>query len=254
MRHLAAVAILAAAAGAARADEVVLRNGARFEGQVKESGNTVTVVMDFGSMTFKKMDVARIERGVSALTEFDTKVTALKADDLEGKFTLAVWARNKDLHHRARKLFEEVLLRDPDHAGAREALGYRKHEGRWLTDDEIRIERGLVLFRGEWVKREVAEEIRRADAERAAMQARQAEIDLLRVRAAEAEAAAARAREDAERARYSRDYDDYYRRPIYFYPFPRYWHCDIRPRPVVSPVRPVPCVPFVRFGHTVLIR
>jgi hypothetical protein len=82
MRSLTAtLAFLAAAAGAARADEVVLRNGARFEGEVKESGNSVIVKMDFGTITFRKMDVARIERGHSALQEFDAALEKLKDGD-----------------------------------------------------------------------------------------------------------------------------------------------------------------------------
>jgi hypothetical protein len=218
MRHLAAVAILAAAAGAARADEVVLRNGARFEGEVREGKDTVTVVMDFGTITFKRIDVARIDRGASALTEFDAKIAELKSDDLDGRYKLALWARHKGLDHRARQTFEEILVRDPEHAGAREALGYRKVEGRWLSEDEIRTARGEVLFRGEWISREVADHIRKIEAERAAESSRIAEVERLRIRVAEAEAAAYRAREDAARERATADYDDYYyRRPVVFY-------------------------------------
>jgi len=232
MRHLAALAILAAAAGAARADEVVLRNGARFEGKVKESGDSVIVVMDFGSITFKKMDVARIERGASALSEFDAKIAELKSDDLEGRYKLALWARHKGLDHRARMTFEEILVRDPDHAGAREALGYRKVGARWLTEDEVKDEQGLVYFRGEWVKRETADDIRKIEAERAAELARIAAIESMRIKAAEAEAAAYRAQAEAARAQAQAEYDDYYYRPAI-----RYW-AGFRPcvpdRPALS--------------------
>lgn len=234
MRYVAAMALLAAAAGAARADEVVLRNGARFEGQVKESGDSVTVVMDFGSITFRRMDVAKIDRGPSALAEFDSKVTELKADDLPGKFKLALWARNKDLGQRARKLFEDILARDPDHAGAREALGYRRLGGRWLTEDEVKIEQGLVLYKGEWMRREVVDDIRRIEAERAAELARLAELEALRIRAAEAEAAAYRAQEEAARARARAEYDNYYYRPVAVY---RWFVRPCVPAPACPPVR-----------------
>ena len=217
MRHLAALAFLAAAAGAARADEVVLRNGARFEGHVKESGDTVTVVMDFGSMTFKKIDVARIDRGPSALQEFDAKVAELKATDIEGRYRLGVWAKQKQLDQRARRLFEEILAREPDHAGARAELGYRRAGDRWVSEDEWKAEQGLVHFRGEWMKRETADEIRRIEAERAAEMARISAIESMRIRVVEAEAAAYRAQEEAARARAQADYDDYYYRPAVAY-------------------------------------
>jgi hypothetical protein len=156
MKFTAAVALLAIAAGTARADEVVLRNGAKFEGKVKEQGDTVTVVMDFGSMTFRKMDVARIDRGLSPIAEFDAKVAELKSDDLDGKLQLAIWARQKELHHRSRNLLENILARDPGHAGAREALGFRRFKGQWLTDDDLKREQGLVLYQGGWMRREAA--------------------------------------------------------------------------------------------------
>jgi len=242
MKPLALAAILVAAAGAARADEVVLRNGARFEGQVKESGDTVTVVMDFGSMTFKKIDVARVVRSTSALAEFDAKILDLKVDDLEGRYKLGLWARQKELNQRAQKTFEEILVRDPEHAGAREALGYRKHEGRWLSEDQIKIEKGLELFRGEWVRRDLADDIRRIEAERAAESSRIAELERMQVRVAEAEAAANRAKEEAARARAN---DDYFPRYITVWrPFPRF---DCRPKrftilPHPYPIKPPGCV------------
>jgi hypothetical protein len=236
MRQIAALVVLAAA-GTARADEVVLRNGARFEGQVRESGDSVVVIMDFGSITFRKMDVARIERGTSSLTEFDAKLAELKGDDLEGKYRLALWARQRELGHRARKLFEEILVRNPDHEGARAALGYRKFDGRWMTEDEIKIAQGYVIFRGEWIRRDIADSIQQAEARRAAEAARWDEMERLRLRAEEAEAAAARAGEEAARAYAEWDYPAvvYYRRIS----FPR---CFFRPFPRrLPPVKPVRC-------------
>jgi len=230
MRHFAALAILAAASGTALADEVVLRNGARFEGEVRESGDSVVVIMDFGSITFRKIDVARIERGTSTLTEFDAKLAELKGEDLEGKYRLALWARSKELGHRARKLFEEILVRNPDHDGARAALGYRKYDGRWMTDDEIKIAQGYIIFRGEWIRREIADSIQQEEARRAAESARYDDMERLRIRAEEAEAAAARAGSDL-------DYT-----PVVFYrriAFPR---CFFRPVPrCPSPAKPVRC-------------
>jgi hypothetical protein len=227
MRYAAALILLAGAAGTARADEIVLRNGARFEGKVKEHGDSVTVVMDFGSMTFRKMDVAKIHRGTSALAEFDARIVELKSDDLDGKHQLAIWARQNELHHRSRNLLEDILSRDPDHKGAREALGFRRHKGKWLTEDEIKIEQGFVLYRGDWMRRETAEELVKIEAELEAERIRAYEIEELRVRALEAEAAAKQAEADAEAARAQAAADYYnYNRPITFIYYR--WHCEPR--------------------------
>ncbi|HTF56109.1 MAG TPA: hypothetical protein VK661_02480 [Planctomycetota bacterium] len=237
MRQIAALVVLAAAAGAARADEVVLRNGARFEGQVRESGDSVVVTMDFGSITFRKMDVARIERGASSLAEFDAKYAELKGDDIEGRYRLGLWARSKELAQRARKVFEEILVRNPDHEGARAALGFRKYDGRWMTEDEIRIAQGYIVFRGEWIRRDIADSIQQDEARRFVESARFDEVERLRIRAEEAEAAAARARAEASRACGDPDYPDIvsYRRILY----PRFY---FRPWPKPAcPVKPVRC-------------
>ena len=214
MRYVTALAMLAVAAGAARADEVVLRNGARFEGQVVEGKDSVTVVMDFGTMTFKKVDVRRIDRGPSAMSEFDAKAAELKSDDLDGKYKLAMWARQKQLDQRAKGLFEEILARDPEHAGAREALGYRRHEGRWMTEDEINLLNGLVYFRGGWMRREVADEIRRLEVERDNELSRIAALQAARLKEIEAETDAQRRLQDADR--YNDDYY-YYPRAVVIY-------------------------------------
>ena len=53
-----------ALASAALADELVLKNGSSFNGIVRESGDKVTVEMDYGTMTFKKVDVRSISRSM----------------------------------------------------------------------------------------------------------------------------------------------------------------------------------------------
>lgn len=218
MRYITALAALAVASIPAFADEVVLRNGARFEGDVRESKDTVTVVMDFGSITFKRIDVARIDRGPAPILVFDGRLVLLKADDLEGRFDLAMWALDRHLDQRATKLLEHILERDPDHARAREALGYRRHQGKWLTEEEYFTEQGLVKCRGEWMKKEIVREILRIEAEQEAEIARQVELEVLRARVAEAEEAAAIAQEDAARAQAEAEsYADSYYRPVFFY-------------------------------------
>ena len=234
MRHVAALAVLLGASLPALADEVVLRNGARFEGDVRESKDTVTVVMDFGSITFKRIDVARIERGPSAILVFDGRLVLLKPDDLDGRFELAMWALDNHLDQRATSLLEHILKRDPNHAGAREALGYRRHQGKWVTEEEYYREQGLVPFRGEWMKREIVEEIARLEAQKEAELRREVELEMMRYRVAEAEAAAAQAQEDAARAQAEAEayIDSGYYRAAYFFS----WN---RPGVCVTPQRPL---------------
>ena len=43
-----------------------------------------------------------------------------------------------------------ILELDPNHAGARSALGYSKFDGQWKTQDEVMTERGYVEYKGRW--------------------------------------------------------------------------------------------------------
>jgi hypothetical protein len=160
MRRLAVLATLALAAPAA-ADEVVLRNGAVFSGIVREEGDRVVVQLDFGTMTFKKIDVRSIVRSDDPLKEFDQKVRA--AEGAQGHYEVAMWARDKGLTTRSNEVLKKVLAIDPEHEGARKALGFEKVDGKWLEGDELMVARGFVKYNGRWLKRETAERLLEGD-------------------------------------------------------------------------------------------
>jgi hypothetical protein len=185
-------------------DTVHLRNGATLEGKVVEAGDKVVVEMDFGRVTVSKIDVAKIAYDKSPLQELDEKVKAAKMDDPEAVYKIALWAKDRDLGNRAKELLQRVVELSPDHAGARGALGFRKHEGRWLTDDEYFGAIGMVKFRGAWMKSEEVEKIRLAEAEQQSKAASAASENLIRDaqrRVLEAEADLVKAKAETERVR-----------------------------------------------------
>jgi hypothetical protein len=59
-----------------------------------------------------------------------------KKTDPEAWFELAAWARGADLSKESVALFEKVLMLDSKHAGAREALGYVRFMGQWVTREQ----------------------------------------------------------------------------------------------------------------------
>jgi hypothetical protein len=151
-----------ALASAALADEVVLKNGSSFSGVVREQGDRVVVEMDFGTMTFKKVDVKYISRnGEDVFSQFQEK--AKTAVDVKSMMELAGWARDKGLAGRAHDLYRRVLVLDPDQAEARKALGYEKHNGLWLAGDELMTARGYVKVGGKWMTKDVAQQVLEQD-------------------------------------------------------------------------------------------
>lgn len=200
MKIATSVAVLLAAVPA-WADEVVLRNGGRFEGRVVEAPGSVTVYMDFGSISFPRSEVALIRSGASVIQEFARREAELRAGDAEARYRLALWAKQHDLTNGMRRLLNETLALDPQHEGARTELGYRRHEGRWLTEEEYRAARGEVLFRGAWIKKTEAEAIEQREADRAASVYLETELLKARTMLLAAEADYARAKAEAERVR-----------------------------------------------------
>lgn len=163
MRSLLAFLTLATAASA---DDLTLRNGATFTGVVREQGDKVTIETDYGSMTFRKIDVRSVVKGRDPVGDFDAKIRV--ASSTRELAAVAAWALDNGLPGRAQGVFRSILARDPDHAEARRGLGFEKIDGRWLTGDELQIARGLAKFDGRWIPKEEAERLLE---ERAAAQA-----------------------------------------------------------------------------------
>ncbi len=141
----------------AAADEVVLRNGSVFSGVVREEGDRVTIRMDYGTMSFRRIDVREIRMSDDPLKELETRER--KVSTPQEAYALALWAKEKGLKGRSDELMKRVLGQEPDHEGARQALGYEKLDGRWLKDDELKTARGLVKHRGRWLPKDTVEQI-----------------------------------------------------------------------------------------------
>lgn len=198
---LLAPALLLAMASAAAGDTLRLKNGSTLEGRVIESGDTYVVEMDFGRVTVKKDDVAKVTFDHSAIQRLDEKTAATKMDDAGAVYKLAVWAKENDLGNHATKLFKKAVEVDPDHAGARAELGYRRHEGRWLLEDDYFAATGKVRFRGAWVMREEADRIQAGEQEARNRQSNETRVTEATAKLLEAQADLARAEAAAERVR-----------------------------------------------------
>lgn len=155
MKNVQMVILSLLLASAASADELVLKNGSAFNGIVREEGDRVVIEMDFGTMSFKKVDVRSISKGKDPIHEFDEKAKA--ATDVKGMLELAAWAREKGLGTRSTDLYRKILTLDPDQADARKIMGFEKLNGQWLAGDDLMVARGFVKVNGKWLARETAE-------------------------------------------------------------------------------------------------
>lgn len=196
------------------ADDVVLKGAGQFSGRiVDQTAEMVTIDIGDGKIGVPMSRVERIVKGRSALDEYDERAHRLKDQDAGGWKKLGQWALEQGLSTQSRQAYEKVLAVAPDDAQAREALGFVRHEGRWLTEEENYVARGFVKHDGEWMTPAAAQAAQASvaadDARREAEQrANEAEI-ATRQAQAQAEDAEKRAKEAEERARRS-EYQNQY--------------------------------------------
>lgn len=176
---LAALAPLPAAA-----DVVILADGQRIEGVVAEEGDQVVVQLGFGSVSFPRSEVVDVRRESTPLHELEQRRARLDPNDAAGRLALARWAEQNGLADAARDLYREVLSLRPEDPTAHERLGHRKHEGRWMTDEEYLAATGHVLYGGRWISRAEAEQLEREARERRDRQEEQERIEKLEARVA----------------------------------------------------------------------
>jgi len=160
MNRLTILPLLAFAVSAT-ADELHLKDGQVLSGRVFEDGDRYTVVDRDGKHAVKKADVTELVRKRSFMDEFDDRLQQLPADDAEAIFEFGRWLEENEWASRAKLAYAEVLDLDPDHKGARRALGYSLYEGSWVSPEEMNRRKGLVEFEGRWYTKHDLEELKR---------------------------------------------------------------------------------------------
>jgi len=141
-RALPTALLLAILAASAAADKVQLNDGRSFTGIVTVEGDTVQIVMQYGTIRVPRADVTAIDMGDTPEMELANKLSGVPADNPSALCDVAKWAAQNNLPRQAEELFRRVLRMDADNAAARAALDYIKVEGEWRT-----FSQGLELAR-----------------------------------------------------------------------------------------------------------
>ena len=189
------------------ADEVFLQGAGTISGRiVEQTATTVKVDVGGGIIGVPMSRVDHIVKARCPLDDYEARAAKLAANDTAGWLKLAEWASKNGLPMNAHDAYEKALASSPDNAEARQALGYTKLNGRWLTEDEAYKASGYVKYNGEWMtpaqaqveQTSEAQDKARKDAEYAALAAEQ--------RADEAEARAEEAEKEAKEAQEAQQY------------------------------------------------
>src|SRR5262245_41749454 len=143
MRRLLAIALVGAALGAvasfARADTIYLEGGGVVRGTIVEEAYDSVKIRDASGaiQTIKREDIARIEKEKSVKDDFEKRFAdAKRKEDADALAKLGLWARERKMEAEAKRCFELAVKLDPFCKPAREALGFKLWEGKWVSEED----------------------------------------------------------------------------------------------------------------------
>jgi hypothetical protein len=132
MKILMLPALLAALTAPVRADTLHLKGGDTIEGEVvKDLGESLRFRTLSGIVDIEKERIVKHVKGPSPWRLYESRRKAAP-DTAEGHYQLARWCREHGLRAEEIEHLERVIKLDPDHADARQALGYVKQDGAWV--------------------------------------------------------------------------------------------------------------------------
>lgn len=174
---LAAFLAILVIATAAPADIFHLKSGGKIEGKkVSEDGTHYTVKTKFGTQKIAKADVDKVEEkafdtgGSGKKDEYKQRLAEIDPRDAEAHYQLGLWCKSNKLNREATRSFKKAITLEPQHEGAHKALGHVQVGDVWMSkadakraadvakSNEMR-EKGLVQYKGDWVKPEDIEYI-----------------------------------------------------------------------------------------------
>ena len=126
--------LMLCAAGIARGDIFHMKGGDKVEGEileVREDGYRVRTLI--GVIDVDKTDIERIEKAPSPWQVYEEKRAACP-NSADGHYALAKWCGERGLGAERIEELKAVIALAPDHAGAREDLGYVRKDGAWVKE------------------------------------------------------------------------------------------------------------------------
>lgn len=138
----------------ARADVFVLGNGGQIRGRWLNRNEHPLRKYDIATEQGGRivLNVAQVQQAIpQADAEGEYEQLALRAaDTVDGQWQLAEWCHAHNLGKPRQVHLRRILELNPDHVGARHALGYSQIAGRWVKPEEIQGQRGFEFYDGRW--------------------------------------------------------------------------------------------------------
>lgn len=141
-----ATIVLLLIAAAAFGEIVILRDGRRYQGNCRVAGNEVSCATETRTSFIPRAAVERIELSPAEKNEIDRLKGASLAGGANGFCAVGKWLDDHLQYEDADTYYNRALEADPDHAGARDALGFRREGKNWVPDPSKQIARAMLGF------------------------------------------------------------------------------------------------------------
>jgi len=160
------LALLVAAAPIAAQDVVHLKSGEKIAGKTSDGMLSLEVKTATGVVRVPWDKIEKIDRANYVRTLYAERAKNAAASDVATQFLLARWCKRHGLADEMTRHLQKVVALDPDHAAARQALGYEKVGTKWVAGVGVLEAKGFVKRNGRWILKEEAayEEILKARA------------------------------------------------------------------------------------------
>lgn len=138
--------------GFARADIYELESGGKIQGVLLDrgaDGHYKVQTAQGAVVSLTRDQIKRIVPQEPAELEYQ-QLSQAKPDTLQAHRQLAQWCKEHGLSDLAEHHHRRILHFDPRDETARLALGFQKHQGQWMTREEIMEARGLVYYEGDY--------------------------------------------------------------------------------------------------------
>lgn len=153
----AAAAALFVPARALFGAEITLLDDRVWEGViVREDKDVVVLDTAGGEIEITRTAIKAIDRSPTRRELYQIKLDAIDRNDPDQHYLLGLWCRRQNLTKEAEYHLNYAIGLDPEHEGARRALGQVKYEGKWMAEAQAKEAQGLRFYNGRWMTKEAA--------------------------------------------------------------------------------------------------
>ena len=153
----AACLLFCAVSSPCSAATVTLTDGRAWEGTIlSETRDAIVLKTAGGDVSIDRGSIRAIDRTPTRREQYASRLAALDPKDADQHYLLGLWCRRQGLAREAEYHLNYACALEPDHEGARLALGQVKHEGRWMPESEAKEAMGLRFVDGRWMTKEAA--------------------------------------------------------------------------------------------------